>query len=73
MSQWVRLDVCPMCHRPIFEGETHTQTVSYDTKEISYEDALRDLLGVISTDDLIPESVSYMRQAREALAAHPKG
>ena len=31
------------------------------------ETALRDLLAVISADDLIPESVSYMRQAREAL------
>lgn len=30
--------------------------------------ALRDLLAVIEADDLIPESVSYMRQARAALA-----
>ncbi|MGD9613819.1 MAG: hypothetical protein AB7H90_01330 [Alphaproteobacteria bacterium] len=30
--------------------------------------ALRDLLNVIQTDNLIPESISYMRQARAALA-----
>jgi Lar family restriction alleviation protein len=30
--------------------------------------ALRDLLTVIETDSLIPESVSYMRQARAAVA-----
>jgi len=35
------------------------------------ERALRDLLAVIAADDLIPESVSYMRQAREALSAEP--
>lgn len=29
--------------------------------------ALRDIMRVISTDDLIPESVSYMKQARAAL------
>ena len=32
------------------------------------QEALRDLLDVISADDLVPESVSYMRQARAALA-----
>ena len=32
-------------------------------------EALKDLLEVIATDDLVPESVSYMRQARAALAA----
>lgn len=31
------------------------------------EKALRDLLNVIAADNLIPESVSYMRQARAAL------
>lgn len=31
------------------------------------ETALRDLLMVIEVDQLIPESVSYMRQARAAL------
>lgn len=31
-------------------------------------EALRDLLQVIATDELIPESVSYMQQARAALA-----
>lgn len=31
-------------------------------------EALRDLLNVIATDDLVPESVSYMQQARAALA-----
>lgn len=31
------------------------------------EKALRDLLDVIAADNLIPESVSYMRQARAAL------
>jgi len=36
-------------------------------KEQRLETALRDLLAVISADDLIPESVSYMRQARAAL------
>jgi hypothetical protein len=36
--------------------------------------ALRDLLDVVAEDDLIPESVSYMKQAREALSPHgPKG
>jgi hypothetical protein len=30
--------------------------------------ALSELLAVIAADDLIPESVSYMRQARAALA-----
>jgi hypothetical protein len=29
--------------------------------------ALKDLLQVIATDDLIPESVSYMQQARQAV------
>lgn len=29
--------------------------------------ALRDILNVIAADDLIPESVSYMKLAREAL------
>jgi hypothetical protein len=36
-------------------------------REERLETALRDLLAVIAADDLIPESVSYMRQAREAL------
>lgn len=36
------------------------------------EKALRDLLAVIAADDLIPESVSYMRQARAALADLPR-
>ncbi len=31
-------------------------------------DALRDLLRVIATDELIPESVSYMQHARAAIA-----
>jgi hypothetical protein len=35
------------------------------------ETALRDLLNVIAADDLIPESVSYMRQARAALTPTP--
>ncbi len=30
--------------------------------------ALKDLLNVISADDLIPETVSYMRQARAAVS-----
>jgi hypothetical protein len=30
--------------------------------------ALRDLLAVIAADDLVPESVSYMQQARAAIA-----
>ncbi len=30
--------------------------------------ALRDVLNVIAADDLIPETVSYMRQARAAIA-----
>lgn len=29
--------------------------------------ALRDLLNVIAVDELIPESVSYMKQARQAM------
>jgi hypothetical protein len=29
--------------------------------------ALRDLLAVVANDDLIPESVSYMKQARAAI------
>ena len=37
-------------------------------REKRLETALRDLLAVISADDLIPESVSYMRQARAVLA-----
>lgn len=37
--------------------------------EPSVRQALRDLLDVIAADDLIPESVSYMRQARAALKA----
>jgi len=31
-------------------------------------EALRDLVNVIAVDDLVPESVSYMRQTRAALA-----
>ncbi len=31
-------------------------------------EALVDLVKLIETDDLVPESVSYMKQAREALA-----
>lgn len=31
-------------------------------------EALRDLLRIIEIDELIPESVSYMQQARAALA-----
>jgi len=34
--------------------------------------ALRDLLDVIAADDLIPETVSYMKQARAALADQPE-
>jgi hypothetical protein len=30
--------------------------------------ALRDLVAVVAEDELIPESVSYMKQAREALS-----
>jgi hypothetical protein len=36
-------------------------------RERRLETALRDLLTVIAADDLIHESVSYMRQARKAL------
>jgi hypothetical protein len=31
-------------------------------------EALRDVLEMIATDDLVPESVSYMQQARAAIA-----
>lgn len=31
-------------------------------------EALRDIMRVIETDNLVPESVSYMRQARAAIA-----
>lgn len=31
-------------------------------------EALNDIMRVIATDELVPESVSYMRQARTALA-----
>jgi hypothetical protein len=45
-----------------------TRTASWRRmREERLETALRDLLAVIAADDLIPESVSYMRQAREAL------
>ncbi len=39
-------------------------------KEINAEllEALRDLVNVIAADALVPESVSYMRQARAAIA-----
>jgi hypothetical protein len=36
-------------------------------------EALDGLLRVIATDQLIPESVSYMRQARVALAKATRG
>lgn len=35
--------------------------------------ALENLLEVIEADNLIPESVSHMREARAALKAHEKG
>jgi hypothetical protein len=38
-----------------------------EPRKLRLATALRDLLAVISADELIPESVSYMRQAREAL------
>lgn len=38
-----------------------------DEKVVMLRTALADLLKVIAVDDLIPESVSYMCQAREAL------
>jgi hypothetical protein len=38
-----------------------------DEKIILLRTALQDILNCISADDLIPESVSYMKLAREAL------
>ena len=35
--------------------------------------ALCDIMQVIATDELVPESVSYMRQARTAIAATEGG
>ena len=36
-------------------------------------EALKDLLDVIAADELIPETVSYIREARQALAAADGG
>lgn len=40
-----------------------------EARIVQLELALYDLLTVIATDQLIPESVSYMRQARAAIGA----
>lgn len=36
------------------------------------QSALKDLLDMIATDQLIPESVSYMKRAREAVNESPQ-
>jgi hypothetical protein len=47
-----------------FDPDTHQE----DSRKVDLlRTALRDLLDVVTTDDLIPESVSYMKQAREAM------
>jgi chromosome segregation ATPase len=43
--------------------------VNLHTQRKQLAEALRDLLMVIETDQLIPESVSYMKQAHAALKA----
>ena len=50
-------------------GINHAKTMR--THAAKLECALRGLLYVIDIDELIPESVSYMRQAREALTLPP--
>ncbi len=48
--------------------EQFDRHVEWTEREVArLREALRGLLSVIETDQLIPESVSYMRQARQAL------
>jgi hypothetical protein len=42
MTEWIEMPVCPMCHRPVFDGECHTQTVTYTPARLSFEE-VRDL------------------------------
>lgn len=47
---------------------------AHDTGRVKQlETALSELVDVVAADHLVPESVSYMRQAREALANMPPG
>jgi hypothetical protein len=49
------------------ERELSDQILKLTEERNTLRTALQDLLNVISADDLIPENVSYMRQARAAV------
>jgi hypothetical protein len=49
-------------------SERAAQIKALEAENHSLREALTDLLNVIAADDLIPESVSYMKQARKVLA-----
>jgi len=50
---------------------TNEESVAWAEEADRLANALHDLVHVIEVDDLIPETVSYMRQAREALEGWP--
>lgn len=50
---------------------TNVESVAWAEEADRLANALWDLVHVIEADDLIPESVSYMRQAREVLTRWP--
>lgn len=50
---------------------TNVESVAWAEEADRLASALWDLVGVIEADDLIPETVSYMRQAREVLQRWP--
>lgn len=62
--------LCPAC-----EGSRRLTEIAHESRVERDEllAALKGLLGVIEADDLIPESVSYMRQARAAVAKAERG
>ncbi len=50
---------------------TNEESVAWAEEADKLANALHDLLNVIEADNLIPESVSYVRQAREVLELWP--
>lgn len=50
---------------------TNTESVAWAEEADSLANALADLVRVVEADNLIPESLSYMRQARKALKDWP--
>lgn len=51
------------------ENKALFEELQYRLEQVAkLEAALKDVLQMIATDDLIPESVSYMREARAVLA-----